>query len=134
MARTAKLKEWIGKSDNHVPPATVRQRVFDRDAGKCHLCGHVIKVPGETWDLDHVVALINGGENRESNLAPAHKHCHVAKTARDVGEKSKVAAVRQKHTGASRPKSPLARKEPKPGWQDPNPNLKRRAMFAEVKL
>jgi hypothetical protein len=60
---------------------------------------------GEPWDLDHVVALINGGENRESNLAPALRDKHRQKTREDVREKAKVAAIRQKHLGVRpRPK------------------------------
>lgn len=132
MARTANLKEWIGKTDDSKAPPRVRQKVFDRDGGKCHLCGHAIKVPAETWDLDHVIALANGGENREANLAPAHKHCHLAKTGKDVAEKSKVAAIRQKHTGAKFAKSKLATKQPKGPWQDPFPALRRPNMFTKA--
>lgn len=107
--------EWIGKHDGvHIPPR-VRQRIFDRDGGVCHICKLPIK-PGETWQADHVVALINGGEHRETNLAPAHSHCHVGKTVLDVKEKAKVAKVRGKHTGAIRPKGriPSPPKPPKP--------------------
>lgn len=95
-------KDWRGKTDDSKAPPTVRQRVFDRDGGKCHLCQVVIK-PVEGFELDHVVALINGGSNTEGNLAPAHKHCHLAKTRLDLAEKSKVAAIRQRFTGAKQP-------------------------------
>lgn len=91
-------KEWIGRDDNHRAPGKVRQRVFDREHGCCHLCEQPIQ-PGQKWDLDHVVALINGGENAEPNLKPAHRKCHKDKTARDVAEKAKVAAIRQRHLG-----------------------------------
>ncbi|MEK1887957.1 MAG: HNH endonuclease signature motif containing protein [Phyllobacterium sp.] len=106
MAR--KVGEWFGKSDNAKAPPRVRQRIYDRDKGVCHLCKLQIKV-GETWQADHVIALINGGKNAESNLAPAHSHCHVGKTALDVKEKAKVAKVRAKHTGVQKPSSKLAR-------------------------
>jgi 5-methylcytosine-specific restriction endonuclease McrA len=92
------VPEWIGKTDDHRAPGKVRQRIFDRD-NHCHLCGCEIQT-GQKWDLDHVKALINGGENRESNLRPSHRKCHKEKTARDVAEKAKVAAIRQKHIGA----------------------------------
>ena len=101
MSRT--VDEWIGKTDDSKAPPRVRQRIFDRDKGACHVCKLKIKV-GETWEADHVIAVINGGENREKNLAPAHSHCHLGKTNRDVKEKSKVAKVRAKHTGVTRPK------------------------------
>jgi len=96
------LPIWIGRDDNHRAPGKVRQRVFDREHGRCHLCEQPIQ-PGEKWDLDHVVALINGGENAEPNLKPAHRKCHKDKTARDVAEKAKVAAIRQRHLGIVNP-------------------------------
>ena len=96
MSRT--VKEWIGKTPDHQPPPRVRARVFLAHGGKCHITGRLIR-PGDEWDLDHVIALVNGGENRESNLAPALKAAHKAKTARDVAEKAKVARVRAKHLG-----------------------------------
>lgn len=104
MARST--KDWRGKTDDSKAPPTVRQRVFDRDGGKCHLCQVVIK-PVEGFELDHVVALINGGSNTEGNLAPAHKHCHLAKTRLDLAEKAKVAAIRQRFTGAKQPAGKL---------------------------
>lgn len=98
MART--VSEWIGQTDDHRAPGKVRQRVFDRAGGKCHLCNQPIQTDKQKWDLDHVVALINGGENAESNLKPAHRDCHKEKTRADVAEKVKVAAIRQRHIGA----------------------------------
>lgn len=93
MART--LKEWIGDTDDQRAPPRVRQRIFDDCGGKCHICGVVII--GKKWALDHVKALINGGENCEANLRPVHIRCHAVKTAEDVAEKAKVAAKRQAH-------------------------------------
>lgn len=104
------VKEWIGKHHGVNIPPWVRLRVFDRDGGICHLCKLPIKT-GETWQADHVVALINGGEHRETNLAPAHSHCHVGKSAQDLREKAKVAKVRGKHTGAVRPSSKLSTRD-----------------------
>jgi hypothetical protein len=96
------LPIWIGRDDNHRAPGKIRQRIFDREHGRCHLCEQPIQ-PGQKWDLDHVVALINGGENAEPNLKPAHRKCHKDKTARDVAEKAKVAAIRQRHLGIVTP-------------------------------
>lgn len=93
MARTR--KEWIADTDDQRAPPRVRQRIFDACGGKCHICGVVIV--GKKWALDHVTALINGGENRESNLQPIHVKCHAEKTAADVAEKAKIAAKRQAH-------------------------------------
>ncbi|QKV17818.1 HNH endonuclease [Oricola thermophila] len=101
MARA--VKEWTGKTPDTKAPPRVRQRVFDRHEGVCHICKLPIK-PGETWHLDHVIALIEGGENKESNLAPAHAHCNLAKAAQESARKSKVNRTRQKHIGAVKPK------------------------------
>ncbi|MCO5156616.1 MAG: HNH endonuclease [Aquamicrobium sp.] len=89
------VKEWIGDTDDQRAPPRVRLRVFDRESGKCHICRQPII--GKKWALDHVTALINGGENRESNLKPVHIACHAEKTAADVAEKAKVAARRKAH-------------------------------------
>lgn len=112
MART--VSEWTGRTDDTKAPPRVRQRIYDRDKGVCHLCKQPIKI-GETWEADHVIALINGGSNTEGNLAPAHSHCHLGKTALDVKEKAKIAKVRGKHIGAVKPNSKLSSpKLPKP--------------------
>lgn len=94
------VPEWWGATDDTPAPPRVRARVFLAHGGVCHLTGRKI-APGERWELDHVVALINGGENRESNLAPALVAAHKAKTAQDVAQKAKDARVRAKHIGAA---------------------------------
>jgi len=90
--------EWIGRTPDTPIPPRVKLRVFDRHAGICHLSGRKI-MPGEPWECDHVIALINGGENRETNLAPALRDKHREKTAADVREKSEVARRRQSYLG-----------------------------------
>lgn len=95
MARA--VKEWIGKTDNQRAPKAVRDRLKMKFP-KCNICSRKIEAT-EKMALDHVKALINGGENRETNLRPVHQKCHAIKTAADVAEKAKVAAIRQKHNG-----------------------------------
>ena len=92
------VPEWVGKSHDTSIPNRVRLRVFERADGICHLSGRKIR-PGDDWDCDHVVALVNGGEHRESNLAPAIRDKHREKTAEDVKEKSILARKRKKHIG-----------------------------------
>ena len=92
------VPEWIGKDANTPAPARVRLRVFEAHGGRCYLTGRKI-MPGDAWELDHKVALINGGLNVESNLAPALKAAHREKTNADVAEKAKIARVRMKHLG-----------------------------------
>lgn len=105
-------EEWIGKTDDAKVPPRVRLRVFDREGGHCHISGRKIQ-PGEPWDLDHKIALCNGGEHKESNLFPALTGKHREKTAQDVAEKSKIARKRLKHVDTS------ARKR---GFPKPPPN------------
>lgn len=96
MARST--EEWIGKNDDSPIPPRVRLRVFDRCMGICHISGRKIRA-GDSWDCDHIVALVNGGEHRESNLAPALRDRHREKTAEDVAEKATVYRKRAKHLG-----------------------------------
>jgi 5-methylcytosine-specific restriction protein A len=91
-------EEWIGKTDDTPIPPRVKLRVFERHNGVCHLSGRKIRA-GEPWDCDHVVALINGGQNRENNLAPALRDKHREKTARDVAEKARIASKKAAHLG-----------------------------------
>ena len=92
------LPEWIGKSDDQTPPPRVRLRVFEAKGGKCHRCTRKIR-PGESWTCEHIVALCNGGANRESNLDVTCKWCLPFKNAQDVSEKSKVYRVKKRHNG-----------------------------------
>lgn len=96
---------WVGSTPDAKVPPRVRLRIFEREAGKCWLSGRKI-MAGEAWQLDHKVALINGGAHSEDNLAPALVGPHKAKTAEDVALKSKVARVRAKHLGVY-PRSPF---------------------------
>ncbi len=97
------VEEWIGKTDDTPVPPRVRLRVFERFGGKCHKCSR--KIPaGEAWTCEHLIALINQGQNREGNLNVTCGWCLPAKNAEDVAEKSKVARVKKKHLGLLKPK------------------------------
>jgi 5-methylcytosine-specific restriction enzyme A len=92
------LLEWKGKTDDTTVPSRVKLRVFERHGGICHISGRRIRA-GEAWDLDHIVSLINGGEHRESNLAPALIGPHKTKTKADVAEKSQMYHKKKKAYG-----------------------------------
>ena len=92
------VPEWIGATPDTPIPPRVKLRVFERYGGVCHISGRKITA-GEPWDCDHVQAIINGGKNRESNLAPALRDKHRAKTAHDVALKSRTAKRRAAHLG-----------------------------------
>ena len=91
-------EEWRGETADDVPPPRVRLRVFDRHHGICWRCTRKIAA-GERWQCDHVIAVINGGKNWESNLAPLCSWCEPEKNAEDVAEKSATYKTRAKHVG-----------------------------------
>ena len=98
------VTEWIGKTDDQSVPPLVRARIFETNGGVCHLSGRKIR-PGEAWELEHIIALCNGGEHRESNMAPALVQPHKVKTAQDRKIKSKIDRVRKRHLGIKKPRT-----------------------------
>lgn len=86
------VKEWIGKTDDSVPPPTVRLRILLDSDRKCYLSGQTIR-PGDEWHLEHVKPIWAGGENRESNLKPALVEPHREKSKREAAEKAKADAM-----------------------------------------
>jgi 5-methylcytosine-specific restriction protein A len=98
------VPEWHGKTPDSKIPPHVRMRVFLAHDGRCHLSKRKI-MPADYWECDHIVALCNGGEHRESNLAPALAEPHKIKTKADVREKSKVARLRKRHLGIKKPRT-----------------------------
>ncbi|MCZ4270935.1 HNH endonuclease [Maritalea porphyrae] len=98
--------EWFGATADTKAPPRVELRVFERYGGICYLSGIKI-LPGMKWELEHIKALCNGGENRESNLAPALVKAHKAKTAQDRKEKAKSDRIRKKHLGITKPKQKI---------------------------
>lgn len=51
-----------------------RQDVFQRDGGKCHICGK--RCDPKDWHLDHLVPLSLGGLHAYSNVAVSHPMCN----------------------------------------------------------
>jgi len=98
------VPEWIGSSPDAKVPVRVRLRVFEAHGGRCYLSGRKIAA-GDAWELEHVKPLHLGGENRESNLAPALVEAHREKTSREITAKAKADRIRAKFLGIY-PKSP----------------------------
>ena len=100
------VKEWVGATPDTPVPPRVKLRVLKRYRYRCYLSKIEIK-PGDKWDVDHVLAIINGGENRESNLAPALKVKHVEKTKVDLSIKAKRDKSHKKRFGITKPKKSM---------------------------
>ena len=97
------VEEWWGKTDDAKIPDRVRIRVFEKYSGVCYRSSVIIK-PGDKWDLDHIIALANGGQHRETNLAPILVEPHKEKTREDRKKQSKIYKIKKRHLGLSKPK------------------------------
>lgn len=106
-------KEWIGKTDDSRPPPTVELRIWKTHGGRCHLCEQKIHGGREAWDASHIKSIWDGGENRESNYAPAHNKCHDEHTRREATERADANQRAIKHLGIKTRKGP-----PMPGSRD----------------
>lgn len=96
------VEEWIGKTDDQRVPPRVRMRIFDRYGGRCYLSDRKI-MPGDKWEVEHIKALANGGQHRESNMAPALVAPHKDKTRADRREKARIDKLRKRHLGIRKP-------------------------------
>ena len=99
------VKEWVGRTPDTPIPPRVKLRIAAKHGFNCTKCTtiHI----GDTLVCDHIIALINGGENRESNLQPLCFWCHAIKTKADIAIKSKTYKKRLKHHGLHKSKHPL---------------------------
>jgi len=96
--------DGVGATDDAPVPRRVMLRVFERAQGICPKCTR--KLHPDHWDCDHIIAIINGGENRESNLQPlCNTPCHSKKTKDDVRIKSRSASIRKNRTGLRKPRT-----------------------------
>lgn len=90
------LKEWIAASPDTAVPPRVKLRIYEKFKGRCATCeGKIITGP----QYDHIIPLVLGGENRETNLQLLCKGCHQIKTGVDVAQKSLERRKKAKHLG-----------------------------------
>jgi 5-methylcytosine-specific restriction protein A len=110
MARST--KEWIGNTDDTPIPPRVKLRVKSRANDCCQICGVRVRQGG--GDIDHICAIIAGGENRENNLRFLCRNCHAGKTRSDVSEKAKTARTQASLAGFKNTRKPYYLPKPKP--------------------
>ena len=104
---TRSVPEWIGRTDDTMPPPLVKLRIFETHGGRCYLCTRKIMV-GDAWDADHVKPIWDGGENRESNMKPACVWCHRRKTAGEASQRAEGKRHRAKQAGIKpKPRNPM---------------------------
>jgi 5-methylcytosine-specific restriction endonuclease McrA len=65
-----------------------RAKAYAAADGHCANCRRKIRT-GEDWDLDHRIALENGGTNDLENMQVLCEFCHGMKTSDDHSEASK---------------------------------------------
>lgn len=65
-----------------------RKRVFERDGGRCHLCGK--QADAADWHLDHIIPLAKGGTHTYANVAVAHPACNRSKGTRAVNDQLRL--------------------------------------------
>lgn len=100
------VPEWVAKHPDQAIPPRVKLRIWTRAEGRCHLTGRKI-LPSDAYDFDHIIALVNGGQHREANLAPALRDKHRAKTAEDVKAKAHGDRAAMRMVGIKRPKQKI---------------------------
>ena len=83
------VPEWRSDNPDTAIPPRVMVRVFFRCEGKCAACSRKL-TPGNKPQYDHIMAIANGGEHRETNLQLLCEWCHKKKTAVDVAQKSRT--------------------------------------------
>lgn len=92
------VDEWIGKSDDAMPPPRVKDRIRARQGNVCALTGIELR-PGVKVEYDHIVPLWLGGANAERNLQAVSSDAHKRKTAAEAKVRAKCNRTRKAHLG-----------------------------------
>lgn len=74
----------MGKSKRQGITPTVRFNVFKRDRFTCQYCGQ--SPPAVILELDHVVPVVEGGDNSSANLTTACFDCNRGKGAKQLAD------------------------------------------------
>lgn len=103
--RIARLADEIGTTKRRSMSQSRRLKIFENHYGVCCHCNGKIDGVREKWIVEHLRALGLGGEDEDSNCAPAHETCRRVKDKDDVKRISKAKRVKAKHIGAKKPSS-----------------------------
>lgn len=69
---------------------TIRARILRRDGGACQYCLERDGAVTAATEVDHRIALHNGGSNDDDNLVATCRECHETKTRDDLGQRQRV--------------------------------------------
>lgn len=105
-AQGRSVEEWIGASPDAKVPPRVQLRVLRRFNNKCYLTSIII-ADGQKFDLEHIRPLEEGGEHRESNLAPVLRLAHEIKTAVERKRQAKADNSAKRAHGLHEPRCKL---------------------------
>lgn len=106
------VEEWIGKTPDAMPPASVYRRLWNKQHGRCPKCTRELTAGNVT--REHLKPIAMGGENRESNLELwCSVPCSSDKTAQEAAPRAKSDRVLDKTMGFKSPSKAKAR--PMPG-------------------
>jgi 5-methylcytosine-specific restriction protein A len=128
MART--VPEWIGKTDDSMPPDSVKQRIVERQGGVCAIDESAFG-PKNKPQFDHIKPLWLDGENRESNLQALSKNAHANKTATEATVRAKVNANKRKSVGIDKKPKRNGFRKAEPQRSATKPLTKRVGVFEE---
>lgn len=107
MSRT--VKPWHGRTDDAMPPKSVKLRILDRQQNKCAITGRPFDSKNKP-QFDHKTPLWLGGANSEENLQAIHADPHKRKTAAEATVRGKVKANAAKHVLPPAPSRPIQSK------------------------
>ena len=88
-----------------------RMEVLNAYKGKCAECGQPIQ-RDQGFDLDHVIPLRAGGDDKKNSLRPLCRGCHRIKTAQDQSQIGKTRRQEQKSWGVKSQKGPKLQGRP----------------------
>jgi RNA-directed DNA polymerase len=87
---------WATRLGRYPLLSTRVARLLKRQRGHCLWCGLLFTLEDHR-EVDHIVPLAQGGQDRYENLQLLHQHCHDQKTARDLTRTAGVRVTGPRH-------------------------------------
>lgn len=92
----------VGTTHRGSMPQSRRLRIWEAHRGVCCLCGQKIDGVRQRWIVEHIRPLELGGEDSDTNCAPAHEYCAIEKTKIDHVMAAKAKRVKARHLGLAK--------------------------------